>query len=329
VKARDAVNTEPGCIQNTVTAEVGGIPPGVPAGEDLFSSPATLAIRAPSAVGGQLFTSVRAAPGGATRTCFDVSGLGSPLQNQVAVMKVEFDTSSGGASGGEISVLERSPLGSCTVTIRTDPGESAAQIAASIAAAFQAPGVPGPSACPAIQNPRDITVDGSSIISVLASELRICNTDRDLGFFLAPKELPNVRRLALQYAAKFVCGEQESRKGSYAPPQLLAAGRYYTVINVHNPSDKTVTLRYKVATVLPNGQPGPISRFFDTKLGPDQALFIDCSQITALLKTQDKLVEGFVVVESETDLDVVAVYTAAGEKKVESFKVERIPPRVQ
>ena len=328
VKARDAVNADPGCIQNSVTAVVGGIPPGVPLGEDLFSSPATLSIRAPLAVGGQLFTSLRAAPGAATQTCFDVSNLGSPLQNQVAVMKVEFDTSTGGASGGEVSVVERSPLGSCTVRVRTDPGESAAQIAAAIAAAFQAPGVPGPGQCPAIQNPRDITVDGSSIISVLASELRVCNSDRDVGFFLAPKELPNVRHLALQYAAKFVCGEQES-KGGYSYPQAVASGHYYTTLNIHNPTDKTVTLRYKFATVLPNGQPGPISPFYNRKLGPDEALSIDCSEMMLFLNKKEELVDAFVVVESETDLDVAAVYSAAGKgRKVESFKVERIPPRI-
>jgi hypothetical protein len=48
----------------------------------------------------------------------------------------------------------------------------------------------------------------------------------------------------------------------------------------------------------------------------------------SLLNSREKLIDGFVVVESETDLDVVAVYTATGAKKVESFKVERIPARI-
>lgn len=326
VKARDAVNADPGCLANTVTALVTGVPPEPPRGEDLDSSPASLTIRAPSAVGGQLFTSLRAAPGAATNSCFNVSGIGSPLQNQVAVMKVEFDTSAGGAAGGTISIVERSPLGSCTVTVRTDPGESAAQIATAIANAFQAPGTPGPDQCPAIQNPRDITVDGSSIVSVLASELRVCNNDRDLGFFLAPKELPNARRLTLQYAAKFVCGEPGDGLGRSS----LASGHYYTMLNIHNPTDKTIAFRYKVATISPNGQPGPISKYFDAELGPDQVMSIGCGQMVAFLPHKLELVDGFVVVESETDLDVIAVYTAAGTlKKVESLKVERIPARLR
>jgi hypothetical protein len=329
VKAQDAINSDPTCVSNSVSAFVAGVPPQAPGGEDLLESPATLSIRAPSAVGGQLFTSLRAAPGAATGTCFDLSNLGSPLQNQIAVMKVELDTAAGGAGGGEISVVERSPLGTCAVTVKTDPGESAAQIATAIANAFQAPGIPGPAQCPAIQNPRDITVDGSSIVTVLASQLRICNTDRDLGIFIGPKDLPNVRRLSLQYAAKVICGSQE-KASSYNEHQLFAAGSYYTVLNIHNPTDKRVSFRFKVATALPGGKPGPISKFFDLRLGPDEALSIDCAEIMRILDGKFTLADGFLVIESDTDLDVVAVYSGAGATgKLESFKIERIPARLQ
>jgi hypothetical protein len=143
---------------------VKGIPPEKPKGEDLLESPASLHIQAKELVGGELFTAVRASAGAATGTCFDVNGIGSPLQNQVAVMKVELDTPGGGATGGEVSVLERSNLGACSVTVKTNPGETGAQIAGLLASAFQTPGVPGPASCPAVQNPRDMTVDGSSLV---------------------------------------------------------------------------------------------------------------------------------------------------------------------
>ncbi|HKR59801.1 MAG TPA: hypothetical protein VJS64_08690, partial [Pyrinomonadaceae bacterium] len=130
---RDAVNNNAGCQQNAVSAVVKGIPPEPTKGEeDLLVSPPVFGLSAPTVVGGQLFTAVRTAPGSATGVCFSVSDIGSPLQNQIAVMKVEFETASGGAAGGELIVTERSSLGSCSVKIRTNPGETAAQIATAL-----------------------------------------------------------------------------------------------------------------------------------------------------------------------------------------------------
>ena len=330
--ARDAVNANPGC-QSVVSAVVRGTPPEpVRSLEDMLSSPATFSLSAPTVVGGQLFTAVRAAPGAATGVCFGVTNIGSPLQNQIAVMKVEFETAPGGAAGGDLIVVEQSPIGKCQVKIHTDPGETASQIAAAISSAFQAPG--GTATCPAVQNPRDVTVEGGAIVSVLASDLHVCNSDRDLGFFIGPKELPNVRRLSLQYAAKFLCGSPETKKHSKDDynvwPQLMAGGRYFTALNIHNPTDKPAAIRLKVAVALPDGKPGPISRYLEIRLGPDQAISVSCRQILALLQaTTPSFIEGFAVVESNVELDVVAVYTASNGGKIETMAIERIPARLQ
>ena len=347
LKSRDAVNNNSSCQQNSVQAVVTGIPPETLKGEDLLESPPNLSILAPGAVGGQLFTSVRAAAGAATSTCFDVGGIGSPLQNQIAVMKVELDTPAGGAAGGELSILERSSLGACAVKVKTAAGDNAAQIASAVAGAFQAPGIPGPAECPAVQNPRDITVDGSGLVSVLASELRVCNSDRDLGVFIGPKELPNGRRLALQYAVKIMCGPSSPKElppGKYKSKdkgrenteykdavgdRRVAPGTYFTTINIHNPAEKPVVGRIKVAVASPNGRPGQISRFVDFKLGPDEAISIDCGQLYARFGIKSEFTDGFTVVESETELDVIAVYSAAGASgKVEALETERAPARL-
>jgi photosystem II stability/assembly factor-like uncharacterized protein len=353
LKTRDAVNSTPSCQQSGVKAEVHGIPPEPLRGEDLQGSPPNLKLLAPLAVGGQLFTAIHAAAGSATSTCFDVSGIGSPLRNQIAVMKVDLETSPGGAAGGDVTVREGSSLGSCTAKVHTDPGESAAQIASDLAKAFQAPGVPGPAACPASQNPRDITPDGTSIISVMASELRVCNTDRNVGVLIGPKELPNVKTRALQYSAKFVCGPVEREKelghdlygkkdkkdhdedkdkyedrdrGGYQ----VANGRYYTAINVHNPTERPASIRMKFAVALADGKPGPISRYFDVRLGPDEVISINCSQIHRWLAIKEEFLDGFAVLESDVELDVVAVYTAAGEHgDVQTLHTERVPARLQ
>ena len=343
LKTRDAVNGSPSCQQNSVTAVVRGVPPEKKLLEDLLVSPPRLALHASSAIGGQLFTVLRTSPGSATGECFDVNGIGSPLQDQVAVMKVDLETSPGGAAGGNLTLLERSSLGSCFTKIKTDSGESAAQIAAAMATAIQAPGVPGPSACPAMQNPRDIVADGTSVVSVLASELQVCNSDKNLGFLIGPKELPNVQHRALQYAAKFLCGpirresddhdrhrfgDDDDRWRREAGP--AAEGIYYTAINLHNPTDRRTAIRLKVAVALDDGKPGPISRFIDLILGPDEAISIDCRQISKLLEAMHGFSEGFVVIESDVELDVVAVYTAAGKDgKVQTLHTDRVPARLQ
>ena len=55
-----------------------------------------------------------------------------------------------------------------------------------------------------------------------------------------------------------------------------------------------------------------MSKFRDAKLGPVEALEIDCPDIHKLAEYEADFMKGFVVIESETELDVVAVYTAAG-----------------
>jgi hypothetical protein len=123
-----------------------------------------------------------------------------------------------------------------------------------------------------------------------------------------------------QYAVKFVCGKPTGGE--------LAPGVYFTAINVHNPSDRGVRFRKKIAIAGRREQPGPVSRFFDAKLGPDEAFEIDCPDIRKHAPVRDEFLKGFVVLESESELDVVAVYTAAGdERQVETLHIERVQPR--
>jgi hypothetical protein len=125
---------------------------------------------------------------------------------------------------------------------------------------------------------------------------------------------------AFEYAAKFVCGKPGADE--------LAPGVYFTAINVHNPTDRDVELRKKIAVAGRREEPGPVSEFFDARLGPDQALEIDCPDIREHARVGDDFLKGFVVLESDVELDVIAVYTAAGgDGQVETIAVERVPPR--
>ena len=127
-------------------------------------------------------------------------------------------------------------------------------------------------------------------------------------------------RVIFQYAAKFVCGKSAG--------EVVAPGVYFTAINVHNPLYAGVRFRVKVAIGLPGLKPGPVSKFHNVALGPDEALEIDCPDIRKLANHEGDFAKGFVVIESETELDVVAVYTAAGaEGQVETLHTERVPAR--
>jgi hypothetical protein len=130
-----------------------------------------------------------------------------------------------------------------------------------------------------------------------------------------------------QYAVKFVCGKSGGG--------IVAPGTYFTAINVHNPLYSEVAFRVKAAIGLPGFKPGPVSPFLDVRLGPDQALEIDCPDIPGLFKKLQptpklpEFIKGFVVIESKTELDVVAVYTAAGrDGEVVTMHMERVPARV-
>jgi hypothetical protein len=124
---------------------------------------------------------------------------------------------------------------------------------------------------------------------------------------------------AYEYAVKVVCGPLSARAD--AP---LAGGRYFTAINVHNPGAR-VDLRRKVA-VAGRGEPGRISTFEMMRLESDQALEIDCPLITR--QASADWVQGFVVIQSTRELDIVAVYTvAARDNVVTALDMERVPAR--
>lgn len=137
---------------------------------------------------------------------------------------------------------------------------------------------------------------------------------------LAHYESQFAERVIYQYAAKFVCGKSEGR--------VAAPGTYFTAVNVHNPGRDATRLAVKVAIALPGLQAGPVSGFRDAELGPDEALEIDCPDISRLAESKEDFLKGFVVIESESELDVVAVYTAASrDEHVETLHSERVPAR--
>lgn len=131
-----------------------------------------------------------------------------------------------------------------------------------------------------------------------------------------------------QYAVKLVCGVVVAPAGGAPTP--VAPGRYWTAINIHNP-DKCheARFRWKVAVAEP-GKAGPVSKYRTLILGPDMALEIDCPQVAQTFPPPPPaFVKGYVVIESDIELDVVAVYsgTQGTNTLLSSFHTERVQPR--
>jgi hypothetical protein len=142
-----------------------------------------------------------------------------------------------------------------------------------------------------------------------------------------PPETPGATApvpILYEYAIKFICGRSCRPCGD-----VVARGLYYTAINVHNPATHRVGFRWKVAVGKPGLEAGPVSSFSVARLGPDEALEIDCGDIQCLSHSRDDFLKGFVVIQVvDVELDVVVVYTGAGAtEQLETMDVERVVPR--
>jgi hypothetical protein len=131
-----------------------------------------------------------------------------------------------------------------------------------------------------------------------------------------------------QYAVKVVCGEVKA--GENTP---VAPGRYWTAVNVHNPDKcKDANFRLKIGIAQLNLQ-SPVSQYFGPfPLRPDGMVEFDCPIIRSiagqLVSPPPPFVKGFLVLECDRALDVVAVYSgSAGSTAANTFSTERVPAR--
>lgn len=128
----------------------------------------------------------------------------------------------------------------------------------------------------------------------------------------ANSEEPRCLQRRYEYAAKFVCGIQTETK-----TDRLGRGGYATTINVHNPLDEAVRIFSKLALTFPPAEmlPGEVLRVGRNSLGYDQAFAIDCADVRERLYPDgwpSGYIEGFLIVQSASSLDVRGVYTIAG-----------------
>ncbi len=136
---------------------------------------------------------------------------------------------------------------------------------------------------------------------------------------------PVVPLYPYQYAAKIVCGSPIVTPAY--PYQVGAKGTYFTQVNIHNPSrTQGVSIRKKFINALPNERPSKPTQFFNLGLEPDWATQIDCHNIAS--HGLIGYVEGFVIIESSLELDVVGLYTAEGPGAlISTMEIDRVPVR--
>lgn len=156
-------------------------------------------------------------------------------------------------------------------------------------------------------------------------------------------------KTSYQYAVKTLC----TLFGEIGFGDAMAPGRYRTVINIHNPTEKKIEVARKFALA---GQPGdPAGGFSITPykaftLEPDQAVAYNCFDIANFFCPINGVcvdftaIDGFLVINSPTELDVVAVYsgnpkggevstldteTVAARKMAKVIKIARDEPKPQ
>jgi len=131
-----------------------------------------------------------------------------------------------------------------------------------------------------------------------------------------------------EYAVKLVCGEVKVNPTGVYPQ--VAPGRYWTAINIHNPDKcRDAHFRWKVVVAQPLGQPVGVPVFQrPVTLAPDTAVEIDCPQVAQTFPPPP-FVKGYVVIDSDNELDVVAVYTGTqgGNTLLSTFHTERVQAR--
>ena len=135
-----------------------------------------------------------------------------------------------------------------------------------------------------------------------------------------------------QYAAKVACSLLLPHQDG-----TLARGIYRTIVNIHNPTNKKITIAAKVALASQFGaEPGPfdVTPFKGATLQPDGAVGISCFDIAGYfcpingVCVDFAFLEGFLVVKSPVPLDVVSVYTARhSDGDVESIDVLTVQPQ--
>ena len=120
---------------------------------------------------------------------------------------------------------------------------------------------------------------------------------------------------SFMYTVKFTCVNEVGPATVVGVEGPFEPAAYRTAVNLHNPQGFPVDFTKKAVIARGQGlRRGQISKKVKETLLPDEALAVNCVNISELLKGPGQLGDqpvgdGFVIIESDVELDVVAVYT--------------------
>ncbi|MEM7320616.1 MAG: hypothetical protein AAF408_16545, partial [Pseudomonadota bacterium] len=174
--------------------------------------------------------------------------------------------------------------------------------------------------------------DDASVIAFAANATTLIPADVNLArdVFAVERERSLER---YEYVAKVVCGIQQDPDAFQ-----LIRGAYASTVNIHNPARETVTFFKKLALTIPPGfqKPGEILPIGEDSLAYDEALATDCEDLRKRLFPNGfpgGFIEGYVVIQSPSALEVDVVYTTGSVDErgragsVTSIDVERVRER--
>jgi hypothetical protein len=190
--------------------------------EDLVGSD-SLQIFAPSAIGRALFLSTITDPStpGAPGFCQHYQNFPGYATSQLDILDTTFSTGPNGANGGSVTFTELSPLGRCSITVPTTPGEPASAIAQSIENAYRAAYTTDANlSCPYSSNPGDLVTTSpivplapATLNTIASTALDVCVADTGVGFSLGPNGV-TLLSATLSQAALFATGTLDIQGGT-------------------------------------------------------------------------------------------------------------------
>jgi hypothetical protein len=134
-----------------------------------------------------------------------------------------------------------------------------------------------------------------------------------------------------QYAVKTIC----TMRGEFGDG--MAPGLYRTLINIHNPTEKKVEVARKFALAGTPGDPSgnfSIAPYRAFTLEPDQVVAFTCGAIAGMFCPINNVcidfaaIDGFLVLNSAVEIDVVAVYSASPKGgEVSTLDTATVAPR--
>jgi hypothetical protein len=144
---------------------------------------------------------------------------------------------------------------------------------------------------------------------------------------------PVVLSAQVEYPVKFVCGSRVLPAAPSVPSirNAVKPGIYNTAINLLNPSRDSLRFRVTLAATDSAPVPGAVFPLLLTQnvMLPDRALELDCDDIlrsAERLTRRIRFLKGFARIQSERELEVVAVYTGGPQAELATMDVERIAP---